>query len=177
MTHWFEVFRYEVRQQFRRKSYLFITFGVPILALVIFFGYQVYRDMTRGDEEAPAPITEVNKETRTIGYVDQTPGGLFPPPETARPEYSTRSAVDMDGTHFSSPPPGLTTSDIDLGANAVFGVDDIRHGFGQAAAEQRPFSRSIAFDDDVFDDDALPGDEPGKARFSDSLMTSDDYDT
>lgn len=82
MTHWFEVFRYEVRQQFRRKSYLFITFGVPILALVIFFGYQVYRDMTRGDEEAPAPITEVNKETRTIGYVDQTPGGLFPPPES-----------------------------------------------------------------------------------------------
>ena len=82
MTHWLEVFRYEVRQQFRRKSYLFITFGVPILALVIFFGYQVYRDMTRGDEEAPAPITEVNKETRTIGYVDQTPGGLFPPPES-----------------------------------------------------------------------------------------------
>ena len=53
MTHWLEVFRYEVRQQFRRKSYLFITFGVPILALVIFFGYQVYRDMTRGDERLP----------------------------------------------------------------------------------------------------------------------------
>ena len=131
---------------------------------------------------APAPTLGTPSRWEVpAGPVDAmlrpAPSSLFPPPETARPEYSTRSAVDMDGTHFSSPPPGLTTSDIDLGADAVFGVDDIRHGFGQAAAEQRPFSRSIAFDDDVFDDDALPGDEPGKARFSDSLMTSDDYDT
>ncbi|MCZ7541313.1 MAG: ABC transporter permease [Anaerolineae bacterium] len=82
MTHWLEVFRYEARQQLRRKSYLFITFGVPILALVIFFGYQTYRDMTQDDEGPAAPITEVNQQSQTIGYVDQTPDGLFPPPES-----------------------------------------------------------------------------------------------
>ncbi len=82
MTHWFEVFRYELRQQFRRKGYLFVTFGVPILALVIFFGYQLYRDIAGNDEEASTPITEVNQQGKAIGYVDQTPTGLFPPPES-----------------------------------------------------------------------------------------------
>jgi len=82
MTHWLEVFRYEMRQQFRRKAYLFVTFGIPILALVAFFGYQVYRNMTEDDEEAPTPITEVNEQRQAIGYVDLTPDGLFPPPES-----------------------------------------------------------------------------------------------
>jgi ABC-2 type transport system permease protein len=82
MTRWFEVFRYELRQQFRRKAYLFVTFGVPIIALVAFFGYQLYRDMAADDEEPPAPITEANERRQAIGYVDQTPDGLFPPPES-----------------------------------------------------------------------------------------------
>jgi hypothetical protein len=105
------------------------------------------------------------------------PGSLFPPPETTRPEHNARSAVDMDGTHFSSPPPGLTTSDMEPGTEFGFGVNDIRHGFGQAATEQRPFSRPIPFSDDVFGDGTLAEDEPGRGRFSDSLMTSDDYDS
>ncbi|MCL4237740.1 MAG: ABC transporter permease [Anaerolineae bacterium] len=96
MTHWLEVFRYEVRQQFRRKSYLFITFGVPILALVIFFGYQAYRDLTADDEKAPAPITEVNEQRQSIGYVDQTPDGLFPSPASYPEVACEPSASEME---------------------------------------------------------------------------------
>lgn len=96
MTHWFEVFRFELRQQFRRKGYLFVTFGVPILALVIFFGYHVYRDMTEGDEEAPTPITEVNEQRQAIGYVDQTPGGLFPPPDSYPKVACAPSAKELE---------------------------------------------------------------------------------
>jgi ABC-2 type transport system permease protein len=80
MTHWFEVFRYEARQQLRRKAYLFITFGVPIIALVIFFGYQAYRDMTRDEDPDSASVAEVNQGSKVIGYVDETSDGLFPSP-------------------------------------------------------------------------------------------------
>jgi len=85
MNRWIYVFRYELRMQFRRKTYLLLTFGVPVLALALFFGYQVIRNATRGDESTAAnPILEEaeESETTTIGYVDLTPQGLFPSPES-----------------------------------------------------------------------------------------------
>jgi len=84
MRHWFEVFLYEARQQFRRKAYLFVTFGIPLLALAIFFGYQAYRDATQKRETKPSqPITEtVNQNKSVIGYVDLTPQHLFPGPDS-----------------------------------------------------------------------------------------------
>lgn len=91
MTHWFDVFLYEMRRQFRSKAYLFFAFGVPVLALVAFFGYQI---ITGDDEDQPAEdIAKVNEATTSIGYVDLT--GLFPGP-TAYPEVrcETESALD-----------------------------------------------------------------------------------
>jgi ABC-2 type transport system permease protein len=84
MMHWFEVFLYEARQQFRRKAYLFVTFGLPLLALVIFFGYRAYQDATHKSSSAPQkPISEtVNTNKNVIGYVDLTPQHLFPGPES-----------------------------------------------------------------------------------------------
>jgi ABC-2 type transport system permease protein len=85
MTHWFDVFRYELRQQLRRKAYLFLTFGVPVLALVAFFGYQAVTGQSK--DKAAAPVTQVNQASKSIGYVDLTPGKLFPGP-------TSYSAVD-----------------------------------------------------------------------------------
>lgn len=78
MTHWIDVFLYELRRQFRSKAYLFFTFGMPVLALVAFFGYQI---ITGEDEDKPAEdIAKVNEAAMSIGYVDLT--GLFPGPTT-----------------------------------------------------------------------------------------------
>lgn len=87
MTHWFDVFRYELQQAFRRKAYLFLTFGVPLLAIAAFYGYQFYQDRTSSEsEEAPGtPVVESvaeDGEGQVIGYVDRTPEQLFPPPES-----------------------------------------------------------------------------------------------
>jgi ABC-2 type transport system permease protein len=82
MTHWFEVFRFELRQQFRRKGYLFITFIVPALAIVIFWAYQLYQDLTEDDSggETQTVLSDENEADQTVGYVDQTPNRLFPAP-------------------------------------------------------------------------------------------------
>jgi ABC-2 type transport system permease protein len=82
MTHWLDVFLFEARQQFSRKAYLFVTFGVPLLAILAFFGYQAYRDATRSNDEPAAPLTKANESDKSIGYVDLTPDGLFPAPDS-----------------------------------------------------------------------------------------------
>lgn len=86
MSHWIDVFRYELRMQFRRKAYTLLTFGLPALALILFFGYQAIKGTT-GDGETDTPLSALMDETEQtgatkIGYVDQTPQGLFPPPES-----------------------------------------------------------------------------------------------
>ncbi|HMM27338.1 MAG: ABC transporter permease [Chloroflexota bacterium] len=86
MNRWIDVFRYELRMQFRRKAYTLLTFGLPALALVLFFGYQTIKETT-SDGEADEPLSPFVDEaeqtgTTKIGYVDQTTQGLFPPPES-----------------------------------------------------------------------------------------------
>ena len=83
------------------------------------------------------------------------------------PRLASWSGVDMDDTHVVSPPAGLTTSSMDIGVDIGFDVEDIRHGFGQASTEsqRRPYS-----------DAPGAGEEAGRSRFSDSLMTSDHYE-
>ncbi|MCD4687334.1 MAG: ABC transporter permease, partial [Anaerolineae bacterium] len=85
MTHWFEVFRFEIRQQVRRKAYLFMTFGVPLIMIVAFLGYQFYDDQIAGnaEDELETPMNEINEGNGVFtGYVDQTPEGLIPDPDT-----------------------------------------------------------------------------------------------
>ncbi len=86
MTHWFDVFLYEVRQQVRRKSYLFLTFGLPALAVVAFLGYQAYQDTRDNSSDNNTPSSsiteEINGTDQVVGLVDLTPDGLFPPPES-----------------------------------------------------------------------------------------------
>ncbi|HML21733.1 MAG TPA: ABC transporter permease [Aggregatilinea sp.] len=86
MTHWFDVFLYEVRQQVRRKSYLFVTFGFPLLAAVAFMGYQAYQETRDSGDETDQPSSsiteEINGTSQVIGLVDLTPDHLFPPPQS-----------------------------------------------------------------------------------------------
>ncbi len=78
MTHWFDVFRYELGRQFRSKAYLFFTFVIPLLALGAFYGYQAITD---GKDDKPSDtLDKVNESKKSIGYVDLT--GLFPAPES-----------------------------------------------------------------------------------------------
>ena len=103
MTHWFEVFRYELRQQFRRKSYLFMTFGVPLLAVLVFLAYQTYQNAAEDEADKPADVLSdtVNDSGGSIvGYVDETPAGLFPAPET----YETVECLPQEGESDSIDP-------------------------------------------------------------------------
>lgn len=128
MTHWFDVFRYEIRQQFRRKSFLFLTFGVPLLAIAGFFAYQMYQDATRDEDDAVAtPVSETFEESsRVVGLVDQTPEGLFPPPEAyARADLNCAPPTD----------PSQLTPDVikritspGCAAGAIRGYDSLETG-------------------------------------------------
>ncbi|MBP6683562.1 MAG: hypothetical protein KA159_09630 [Halioglobus sp.] len=97
-------------------------------------------------------------------------------PDPELPRLASWSAVDMDDTHLVSPPPGLTTSSMDLAVDIGFDVEDIRHGFGQAATEAQAAPPRHPFSNGSFRDGPVAGEEPGRGHFSDSLMTSDHYE-
>ena len=97
MTHWLDVFRYELRQQLRRKAYLFMTFVLPVLALAGFFGYRAIKDATRSTSHNPmTPVSDVNKVSQTIGYVDLTSPQLFPAPGTYPAVHCTPSQAEIN---------------------------------------------------------------------------------
>ncbi len=85
MNNVWTVFKYEVRQKLRSKSYLLVTFGIPLLAIVLFFGYRAYQNSREGQDEPAQPFTEVNETPAVIGYVDRTAEKLFPAPTTYPP--------------------------------------------------------------------------------------------
>jgi|AMZC01.1.fsa_nt_AMZC01001475.1_6 ABC-2 type transport system permease protein len=99
MRYWIVVFRHELRHMFVRKSYLFITFGIPILALLAFYGYRLYQHLSADEEETPA-IAEVNKGSQAVGYVDLTPQGLFPAPDSYPPVKCEPSAQELALLNF-----------------------------------------------------------------------------
>ncbi len=78
-NHALQVFLYEFRRNFRRKGFLFMTFGVPIIAFVLLFGYQAIQSMNAGDDTSNEAEDEFALESiETAGYVDFS--GLFPEP-------------------------------------------------------------------------------------------------
>jgi ABC-2 type transport system permease protein len=88
MTHIIQVFRYEFLRNIRRRGFLFATFGIPVLALVLLFGYQGISQLTAGDaEEDPAEAFDF-EGIESAGYVDFS--GLFSeiPPQLS--EFVTR---------------------------------------------------------------------------------------
>jgi len=97
-------------------------------------------------------------------------------PEPELPRLASWSVVDRDDTHVVPAPAGLTKSNMDPGVDIRFDVEDIGHGFGQAATEAQAAPQRRPFSDGVFGEGPGAGEEAGRSPFSDSLMTSDHYD-
>ncbi len=79
MRKWWHVFRFDLLRQGRRRAYLFTTFGIPLIAVLLLLGYQAIQDFnaSRAAEEPPAE-GETEADITLVGYVDKS--GLFPSP-------------------------------------------------------------------------------------------------
>lgn len=84
MNQIWQVFAYELRRNFRRKGFLFTTFGIPLLAFVLYFGYQFISSRTQPQPEPPTIAVpegvnaELFEDIGKAGYVDLS--GLFSDP-------------------------------------------------------------------------------------------------
>lgn len=122
--HLWKVFSYELQRNFRRKGFLFTTFGIPLLAFALFFGYRIIADLNaRRAAENPPAAEEDNSFARVgkAGYVDQT--GLFDDPgelsavltrypdEAAAQQALSARAIDF---YYLIPPDYLETGDVEL---------------------------------------------------------------
>lgn len=90
--HTLQVFLYELRRNLRRKGFLFTTFGIPLIAYVLFFGYQLITNLTRQDDEPHDTTQEILSSSqfeniRSAGYVDLT--GMFSSPNARMSEVLT----------------------------------------------------------------------------------------
>ena len=75
--HIAHVFLYEFRRNFRRRGYIFTTFGIPLIAFVIFFAYQFINTINTRNaspiasaSQAIASTAELFKGISRAGYVD-----------------------------------------------------------------------------------------------------------
>jgi len=103
VNRFWNVFWFELKRQGRRRAYLFTTFGIPLIAIVLLLDYQVIRglDLGGGEETPPQEDTSQADEVRPVGYVDHS--GLFPSPGLFRTslirfdsEDAARAAVEAD---------------------------------------------------------------------------------
>ncbi len=80
MNRFWNVFWFELKRQGRRRAYLFTTFGIPLIAIVLLLGYQVIQglDLGGGEETPSQEDTSQADESKPVGYVDHS--GLFPSP-------------------------------------------------------------------------------------------------
>lgn len=90
MKHWQIVFMQELRNQFRRKAYLFSTFGVPLLVVLAVMGYLLYNEVrTENDTEEDTLETEFENE-KPVGYVDLSGGFAAPEQDSPFSAYITQ---------------------------------------------------------------------------------------
>lgn len=76
--HLARVYLYELRRNFRRKGYLFATFGIPIIVIALLLGYHAVTTLGQdggAPAEAPSPgaifgVPDNASEGRTLGFVD-----------------------------------------------------------------------------------------------------------
>jgi ABC-2 type transport system permease protein len=71
-----QVFTYELRRNFRRRGYLFTTFGIPVIAFALYFGYQFITSRTQPQPSQPTIAVpegvnvELFEDIRKAGYID-----------------------------------------------------------------------------------------------------------
>lgn len=74
MTAIIRVFRYEFSRNFRRRGYLFMTIGLPLIAIALFYGIQAFQ-RTQQSTSSPAisvPTKQPSQSPTVIGIVDQS---------------------------------------------------------------------------------------------------------
>jgi ABC-2 type transport system permease protein len=124
MKHILLVFAYELRRQLRRRGYLLMTFGIPLLALVFLLGYKVITDInaanadSEGQTEQKEDFTSAGMER--AGYIDLS--GVFPEStdDVAFTRYADETAAraaldagDIDG-YYVIPADYLETGEVTL---------------------------------------------------------------
>ena len=120
--------------------------------------------------------------TRNDESLLQKPRRDETPSESARPPPAAHPTIDMDGTHLPSPPPVLTTADSVLPADLRIGEEEVEHGFGQAATDpgrgrhKDLHKAQLEPTDDIFNDRIISEETSDERKFSNALITSNDYD-
>lgn len=125
--HIWHVFTYELRRNLRRRGFLFTTFGIPLIAFVLYFGYQVITEINSRNNQEPTPsateqqIADAFKTVNKAGYVDLS--GLFPDPgdlseklmriDTEDAAQAALTAGDID-VYFVIQPDYTETGDVTL---------------------------------------------------------------
>ncbi len=121
--HLWKVFVYELQRNARRKGFLFTTFGIPLIAFVLLFGYRAITDLNarRAAENPPAEEENQFERIGKAGYVDLT--GLFGDPgelsrvltvypdEAAAQQALSEQAIDF---YYLIPANYLETGDVEL---------------------------------------------------------------
>lgn len=82
MKNWSTVFLYELQRSFKRKAYLFTTFGLPLIAVVLFAGYLVISSSSDDNQEAIEDTLIELQDSDPIGFVDETDFFIEPEPRT-----------------------------------------------------------------------------------------------
>lgn len=93
-ANFWKVFRHELLHFGRRRGYLFMTFGVPLIALVILVGYRALNDPNRPDEAQDDNDRGFVTDIQQAGYIDLS--GLFtvPPPNSPLIRFADTAAAD-----------------------------------------------------------------------------------
>lgn len=74
MNKFWEVFRYELIRNGRRKGFLVATFGIPLLMGIFMLGFHIYQ-ISQTEEEANPLAALALEQMEKAGYVDES--GLF----------------------------------------------------------------------------------------------------
>lgn len=130
--HIAHVFLYEFRRNFRRRGYLFTTFGIPLIAFVVYFAYQGINAINSRNASSPSSsiagasqaitsTAEIFKGISRAGYVDMT--GMFPDPGNLRSKlshYADEDAAKADlnagkiDLYYVIPSDYFSTGDVTL---------------------------------------------------------------
>lgn len=139
MTGIWRIFRYELIRHIQKRGYLLITFGVPVLAIAIFFGLRAISDARQAEAaqsgQPAAPIISEDSPLQDVlpmGYVDES--GLLKPSTFTNllqfeDEAAAQQAVEdgVIGAYYVVAEDYLTTGDIRMVVNRP-GFDNLDSG-------------------------------------------------
>ncbi len=130
------VFLYELQRHGRRRGYLFMTIGIPLIAIALFYGAQAIQRVqqsTPGSSVTPSNVSKQLSDNRPTGLVDQsgliTPdvntGGLIRYADAAAA--NTALEADEIGAYYIIPANYLTSGNVELWM-ARFSISNIERG-------------------------------------------------